>query len=189
MVTAGCDTCTSSVCPLSASHGPSPLLVRLYQRFMQSRFSRISLFDLARRIHDSKNMHEMRYRCATELQLRLSNRACRVHREPGVRSLIRRGRAFPHECSIFVRFQAQATTVLPCDYLVPPSRDRMRRSLFPAVVIMVWLDGTHVFWSGVRSPRVLSPRCFYPLLTLSLLPVLTLSYPSDAAGSKRRYKV
>ena len=183
-MTAGCDTDISSVCPLTVSHGPLSVCANVS---CKAGFPLLPF--LRQRIHDSWNMHEMRHRCATELQLRLSNRACRVHREPGVRSLIRRGRAFPHECSIFVRFQAQATTVLPCDYPVPPSRDRMRRSLFPAVVIMVWLDGTHVFWSGVRSPRVLSPRCFYPLLTLSLLPVLTLSYPSDAAGSKRRYKV
>jgi hypothetical protein len=49
-MTRGCDTIHFFS---SVSHGPCPLLVHLYQRFMQSRFSRISLFfscSFARRI-------------------------------------------------------------------------------------------------------------------------------------------
>lgn len=47
---------------------------------------------------------------------------------------------------ISLRFQVHATTaVLLVIDLFFSSRDRMRRSLFPAVVIIMWLAGTNVF--------------------------------------------
>lgn len=63
----------------------------------------------------------------------------------------------------------------------------MRRSLFPAVVITMWLAGTKCLLGVVlRSPPRVS---FYLSLALSLLPVLTLFCLLDAAGSNHRYKV
>ena len=153
-MTAGCDTDISSVCPLTVSHGPLSVCANVS---CKAGFPLLPF--LRQRIHDSWNMHEMRHRCATELQLRFLNRATVTgahrasNRVRGLSFVSERallspyGEAWMMECSIS-RYDFRCTPQPPCLLVINlffSSRDRMRRSLFPAVVIIMWLDGTNVF--------------------------------------------
>lgn len=77
---------TDTSCPL-ASHGPSsPPSSVCTNVSNKAGFLPISFLS---RIRIQEYAHEMRHRCASEMQLRFLNRACRLHREPGAWSAIR----------------------------------------------------------------------------------------------------